>query len=351
MSPRKRTKGPEWLPTRCYMGRVSYEYHPKSGGSVKLGLLTESKEIILAKYYSAVSLSEEPTGAFNQLMREYFAGSNYLKLSTRTKIDYVGYGNRVGLVFGKTNKHRIKPQHIRRYMDQRAKTTIVQANREHSFMSAVFSWAYENGKVKANPCKGVRKFTEPHRERYIEDWEYNAVLAEARIKWPLLFAAMEISYLCAARQADVWDAEKPDIRKEGLYIEQGKTGVKQIKEWTPRLRAAIDVALSVQKVSSLRYLFCDKKGNRPTQKTMAKWYAKARVQAREKYEAETNKEWITDFTFHDIKAKSMSDYEGEDLRHFSGHKTEAQAQSYNRKVKVTPTLKPKNSVYKTSTVY
>ena len=117
MSPRKRTKGPEWLPSRCYMGRVSYEYHPKSGGSVKLGALTEDKEIILSKYFAAVSLNEEPTGAFNQLMREYFAGSNYLKLSVRTKIDYVQYGQRVGRVFGKTNKHRIKPHHIRKYMD------------------------------------------------------------------------------------------------------------------------------------------------------------------------------------------------------------------------------------------
>ena len=242
------------------------------------------------------------------------------------------------------NRHRIKPHFIRQYMDRRGVSSETQANREHSFMSAVFSWAYENGKVSFNPCKGVTKFHEPHRERYIDDWEYYLVLEEAKIDWPLLFAAMEISYLCAARQGDVWDVEKPDIRKEGLYIEQGKTGVKQIKEWTPRLKAAIDVALSVQKVSSLRYLFCDKKGNRPMQKTMAKWYAKARIQAREKYEANTNKEWITDFTFHDIKAKSMSDYEGEDLRHFSGHKTEAQAQSYNRKVKVTPTLKPRNSV-------
>jgi len=334
MSPRKRTKGPEWLPTRCYMGRMSYEYHPKSGGSVRLGALTENKEIILAKYYAAVSLSEEPTGAFAQLMREYFAGSNYLKLSIRTKIDYVGYGNRVGLVFGKTNKHRIKPHHIRRYMDQRAKTTIVQANREHSFMSAVFSWAYENGKVKMNPCTGVRKFTEPHRERYIEDWEYNAVLAEARIKWPLLAASMEISYCCAARQADVWGLTRKQLKDEGIYIRQGKTGAKQIKEWNPRLRAAVDLALSVQVVQNLNLVFCDAKGNHKKQTTMAKWYAEARKKAWENHIGE----WVTDFTFHDIKAKSISDYDG-NLQEFSGHKTEAQAQNYSRKIKIVPTLK------------
>jgi len=344
MAPRKRSKGPDWLPPRVYMGKSAFEYHPPKGGGIRLGKLSEPKEIILAKYNDLISLIEEPTGSFSQLTRDYFAGAKFKKKKPRTRQDYTAHSIKVCKTFGNMNRHRIKPHFIRQYMDRRGVSSETQANREHSFMSAVFSWAYENGKVSFNPCKGVTKFREPHRERYIEDWEYYLVLAEAKIYWPLLFAAMEISYLCAARQADVWDVEKPDIRKEGLYIEQGKTGVKQIKEWTPRLRAAIDVALSVQNVSSLRYLFCDKKGNRPMQKTMARWYAKARVQAKEKYQADTSKEWITDFTFHDIKAKSMSDYEGEDLRHFSGHKTEAQAQSYNRKVKVTPTLKPRNSV-------
>ncbi|ECI3855319.1 integrase, partial [Salmonella enterica subsp. enterica] len=44
--------------------------------------------------------------------------------------------------------------------------------------------------------------------------------------------------------------------------------------------------------------------------------------------------------FHDIKAKAISDYEGSsrDKQLFSGHRTESQVLTYNRKVKVTPTL-------------
>ena len=45
-----------------------------------------------------------------------------------------------------------------------------------------------------------------------------------------------------------------------------------------------------------------------------------------------------DFTFHDIKAKAISDYEG-NKQEFSGHKTQSQVAIYDRKVKVTPTLK------------
>jgi len=49
---------------------------------------------------------------------------------------------------------------------------------------------------------------------------------------------------------------------------------------------------------------------------------------------------LTDFTFHDLKAKGISDYEGSsrDKQLFSGHKTEGQVLIYDRKVKVSPTL-------------
>ena len=94
------------------------------------------------------------------------------------------------------------------------------------------------------------------------------------------------------------------------------------------------MALSVQEVPNFKYVFCDKKGNHPVQGTLRNWYDKAKKLAAVKH----NTEWGAEFTFHDIKAKAISDYNG-NLQEFSGHKTEAQAQSYSRKVKITPTLK------------
>ncbi len=45
-------------------------------------------------------------------------------------------------------------------------------------------------------------------------------------------------------------------------------------------------------------------------------------------------------TFHDLKAKGISDYEGSsrDKQLFSGHKTESQVLVYDRKLTVSPTL-------------
>ncbi|EBV0764978.1 integrase, partial [Salmonella enterica subsp. enterica serovar Kirkee] len=47
-----------------------------------------------------------------------------------------------------------------------------------------------------------------------------------------------------------------------------------------------------------------------------------------------------DYTFHDIKAKAISDFEGSsrDKQIFSGHKTESQVLIYDRKVQISPSL-------------
>ncbi|MCD3127223.1 integrase, partial [Salmonella enterica subsp. enterica serovar Enteritidis] len=47
-----------------------------------------------------------------------------------------------------------------------------------------------------------------------------------------------------------------------------------------------------------------------------------------------------DCTFHDLKAKGISDYEGtaKDKQKYSGHKTESQVLVYDRKVKMSQTL-------------
>ncbi len=97
--------------------------------------------------------------------------------------------------------------------------------------------------MKGNPCKGIRKFTLTDRDVYIPDKDYLAVYECAA---PEIQVAMEISYLCA-REGDVLDLRIADVRHEGIFIEQNKTGKKQIKQWSPRLQAA--VGLAIEKLS------------------------------------------------------------------------------------------------------
>lgn len=182
-----------------------------------------------------------------------------------------------------------------------------------------------------NPCVGVDKYPKPQRDRYITDEEYLAIYdcATDPVK-----AAMEIAYLCAARVSDVLKMDWNQIMDKGIFIQQGKTGVKQIKAWTDRLHSAVNLCRkSGEDGAVIKTMY----GERYSYKGFNEAWRKARNAAAEKIGRPL------DCTFHDLKAKGISDYEGSgrDKQKFSGHKTESQVLVYDRKVKISPTLNRK----------
>lgn len=224
----------------------------------------------------------------------------------------------------------VKIEHIRIFMDKRGLESKTQANHELASLSRVYGWGFERGYVKGNPCKGVRKFTSKPRTVYISDEQYAAIYDEAT---PALRVAMEVSYLCAARLGDVLDLRWNEVMDTGIYIEQNKTGTKQIKEWSPRLRAAIQLARNAFGESG-GFVIKGATGNKASPRLVNEWWNKA------KKSAESRCGTPFGCTFHDIKAKAISDYEGSsrDKQLFSGHRTESQVLTYDRKVKITPSL-------------
>lgn len=327
----RRNKADAWMPSRVYRGRSAYEYHPKSGGNIRLAPLDAEQWQVL-KAHAEIIERQNQAGNLNGLMTEFFESADFAALSQNTQSDYKKYSRKVALVFGTVDPDAIQPKHIRKYMDKRGAKSPTQANREKSFLSRVYRWAYERGKVKMNPCTGVSAFKETPRDRYIEDWEYKAVYDNAP---PHVKVAMEISYLCAARKSDVLTMSWDQVREEGIFIQQGKTGFKQIKAWTPRLKAALAQAKTLCKDSIVsRWVICQGNGSKYTSRGFDQGWMDAREKARQQLNAPM------DFTFHDLKAKSISDYEGssKDKQLFSGHKTESQVVTYDRKLKISPSL-------------
>ena len=144
---RQRKKGTEWLPPRVYAGKSAYEFMPASGGKIRLCKLSSSQRMVWKRYEEEFARIENRAGSFGALAISFFDSKSFSDLSPRTQKDYLGYSKRVVSVFGKMSAATIKPIHIRQYMDKRGEQSEVQANREHSFMSKVFSWGYERGKV------------------------------------------------------------------------------------------------------------------------------------------------------------------------------------------------------------
>lgn len=142
---------------------------------------------------------------------------------------------------------------------------------------------------------------------------------------------MEISYLCAARVSDVLSLKWSQVSEEGIFIQQGKTGTKQIKVWTERLHNAIELAKTL---GGRETVICSSKKTKDSKSGFNDLWETAREVAGKKLDRKLP------CTFHDLKAKGISDYEGssKDKQLFSGHKTESQVVVYDRKVKISPTL-------------
>ncbi|MEQ9721257.1 tyrosine-type recombinase/integrase [Yersinia alsatica] len=321
------------LPPRVYRGKSKYEFHPARGGAIILCPLSAPISHVWTCYEK---INNEPLekATLNKLTELFFHSADFCELAIETQKDYRKYARRLLLVFGKMNPDNVRPEHVRKYMDKRGMSSRTQANREKTLLSRVYRWGYERGMVKSNPCTGVKQFKEPSRDRYITDEEYNALYSVSPL---IVKAAMELAYLCCARQADVLALEKSQLLERGIFIQQGKTGKKQIKAWIERLQQAIRTANEIKVrpgVNSI-YVLHQSTGHRYTRDGFNSRWLKAKQLA-----ANTFPELDFNFTFHDLKAKGISDLEGSlgEKQTISGHKNITQTARYDRKIEVVPVV-------------
>jgi len=101
--------------------------------------------------------------------------------------------------------------------------------------------------------------------------------------------------------------------------------------WTVELRAAIDLALAQPSKHLTMYVIHTKTGMRYTRDGFNTVWSRVIKSAFEQ-------QLITEpFTFHDLKRKGISDFEG-DKQRFSGHMTRAMAERYNVRPDVVETI-------------
>jgi integrase len=220
-------------------------------------------------------------------------------------------------VFGDVPIDRIKPHHVRRYLDERGLKAKVRANREKALLSHVFNCAREWGYTDApNPCAGVKGHRETGRDRYVEDDEYRAVYDQAHFT---VQDAMDVAYLTGQRPADVLKIQRFDIRDGALWITQGKTGKKLRIEVTGELEKVIQRIHNRPRKATGLALIQDEEGQGVTYAALRSRFDKARDVAG------------VNFQFRDIRAKAATD--AEDLQYAQkllGHKHQTMTQHYTR---------------------
>lgn len=270
-------------------------------------------------------VAKAPGRTLDWLLAQYFKGRQFSELADATRRVYrihagviAGKALKSGRCFGSTALKTITPPVIAKYRDSRAEARI-SANRELQFLSAIFAWGIEQGHVTSNPVKGVRKYPAQVRTRYIERWEMDLVqqLAPDHIA-----VAMELAYLLRARRSEVLALTRGDVSEVGVYLRRGKGSEDETTTWTTALEHAIQAARAINRDVISPWLLHDAWGLQI--KAAAFDTAWQRLMARAMENGLKSR-----FTFHDIKAKGVTDHKEQ----WAGHRSDRMREVYVRKAR------------------
>ena len=222
-------------------------------------------------------------------------------------------------VFGKMPVLEIRPMHIAKYLDIRGIKAPIRANREISLLSHIFSYAMRWGQIDRNPCIGVAKHPEKGRDRYISDQEFDCV---KKLASELIATVMDFAYITALRKGDILNLRLDKITDEGILITQSKTGAKQLYEWTDGLIEVVNRAKALKRPIRGFYLFCTRQGQPYSDSGFKAMWNRLQIKW-----AESGGQR---FTFHDIRAKALTDAKrlGMDVQSLAGHATLAMTEHY-----------------------
>ncbi|HNV88898.1 MAG TPA: tyrosine-type recombinase/integrase [Methylotenera sp.] len=310
------------LPPRMYLKHGAYYYVTREYKWIRL---SDDKAIAFSKWAEIegetpreLGSEKPPAGSMAALIDKYMVEV----APKKAKSTYTGNlleAKNLKDVFGKMLVLEIRPMHIAKYLDLRGIKAPIRANREVSLLSHIFSYAMRWGQLDRNPCLGVAKHPEKGRDRYITDHEFESV---KNIASDLIATVMDFAYITALRKGDILNLRLEQITDEGIWIKQSKTGSKQLYEWTDGLNDVVTRAKALKRPIRGLYLFCTRQGQ-PYSDTgiKAMWN---RVQIK----------WAESggqrFTFHDIRAKALTDAKslGMDAQSLAGHSTSAMTDHY-----------------------
>lgn len=223
---------------------------------------------------------------------------------------------------------------VQAYLDNAAP---VAANRRVQHLNAAWEWGKRrHSQVPAdNPCDGVEYNPETPRDRLVEQEEYDAVYKAALAQRnPWIAVMMELAYLCRMRMSETRELKRSDLTEEGVFVRRAKGSRGEITAWSPRLRAAIDLASAIHPDTISPYVIHNKDGRQLNRGQFNTGWRRAMIKAGFIIEQDGKTVQSATFTFHDIKAMGVTHHPEKE----SGHKSKKMNAVYDRlPKKTTPT--------------
>lgn len=345
---RDRNKENARLPPYVYknVARKCY-FHWQHLGKGKMGKKTRlcSLDAPTSEVWQAYeALGEKENNTVRWLLDTYNASDANKKNATSTQRQHEMYRNALAEAVGKnggrfgdlplSSVNRIM---IRTYLDKAEHK--VGANRRIQYMKAAWNWARQRyAQVpQENPCEKVTLNEEKSRERYVEDWEYHLVqeVIYNTTRSPYLAVMMEFAYLCRLRNSEVRELKHSDIQNGTIRIKRGKGSLGELTRISRRLQAAITAAKAINPSAPLpitgAYLLHDAKGLKISKNRFdSAWKRVMEKAVEDGIEVDGQKLKLEEaFTFHDLKAKGVTDH----TEQWAGHKSEKARMVYIRKLR------------------
>lgn len=242
---RKRTSNPLNLPPRVYAKHGAFYYHHPGGKWERIGTDVEQAKKRAAEIKNNLS---DGFGRVPYWFDEFLAHCKQRvavgDLAPRTLEDYTDAGEKLKVWFKDFYPAGVEPHHVGDYLDTGLQLGRgVRANREKAALSVMFTWLMRKGYagVKTNPCSGIKRNKETKRERYVENNEMAATLADAPLQ---VWALAHLVYRTLQRPEDIigWTPRNITERRDAggrvvkiIRNQQGKTGAIVDIEVTPEI--------------------------------------------------------------------------------------------------------------------
>lgn len=276
------------LPPKVHLSHGRYYYVTRKAGKLVWTPLSREAEGRSALYDALADLSRPSADTVSDLLQAYVThGMGELKPATVH--DYRLRIKPLLKVFGAMPPEGVATAHVARYLEARKKSgKAPSGNREVAVLSSAYNFGMRNGLIDCpNPCYGARRNKERPRTRYVRHEEFLEAFNRAPEPVQDLLA---VAYLTGLRQKDLRTLKRSQISRDGILLEESKTGKRRLIEWSDSLRYFVTRAMTRAPKSD--HVLTNSRGE--------PWGGWAIQSAMTRLGP--------DWTFHDLRAKAESDH-------------------------------------------
>jgi integrase len=290
---RARLQGINTVRKRLANGSVRVHYYHRA---TKLPLPGKpgSPEFVAAYAAAEKLMRDRLAGTFNGLVRDYILSPEFeTNLKESTRREYKRMLGKAEAKFGNMPVAALDDPRVRQdFMNWRATIARTSGNREAdnrlSVISAMLTWARENGKVLANHLAGFRRLHHVDRSELV--WLPEHIAAFMAVAPVELQRALILALHTGQRQSDLLNLTWNNYDGALISLRQGKTGRKVELPCTRALKTMLD---GIDRTSTLIL----------TTKTGRQWQARYFKRAW----AETSTDaGIVDLHFHDLRGTAVT---------------------------------------------